>query len=106
MSQESQVERCEHQDDSNIHRQPFPESVSEEPEIYADYNGCHRHHVKHDSCLSAHFSPWFNRKSIMFFGHILPLKVPNFKLMGWMAPGRHLSAKMVFIEDHQRGSHP
>jgi hypothetical protein len=28
------------------------------------------------------------------------------ELMGWMAPGRHLSAKMVFIEVHQRGSHP
>jgi len=59
--QESQVERCEHQDDSNIHCQPFPESVSEEHEIYTDYDGCHRHHVKHDSYLSAHFSPWFNR---------------------------------------------
>lgn len=63
MPQESQVERCEHQDDSNIHCQPFPESVSEEHEIYTDYDGCHRHHVKHDSYLSAHFSPRFNRKS-------------------------------------------
>ena len=61
--QESQVERCEHQDDSNIHCQPFPESVSEEHEIYTDYDGCHRHHVKHDSYLSAHFSPWFNCNS-------------------------------------------
>ena len=59
--QESQVERCEHQDDSNIHCQPFPESVSEEHEIYTDYDGCHRHHIKHDSYLSGHFSPWFNR---------------------------------------------
>jgi hypothetical protein len=32
---------------ANIHYQPFPESVSEEHEIYTDYNGCHRHHVKH-----------------------------------------------------------
>src|ERR1700736_3974109 len=61
--QESQVEGCEHQDDSNIHCQPFPESVSEEHEIYTDYDGCHRHHVKHDSYLSVHFSPWFNRKT-------------------------------------------
>src|SRR6202030_43414 len=38
--QESEVERCEHQDDSNIHCQPFPESVSEEHEIYPDYHGC------------------------------------------------------------------
>jgi hypothetical protein len=54
--QESQVESCEHQDNANIHCQPFPESVSEEQEIYTDYDGCHRHHVKHDSYLSAHFS--------------------------------------------------
>src|ERR1039458_3530873 len=45
--EESQVESCEHQDNANIHCQPFPESVSEEHEIYTDYDGCHRHHVKH-----------------------------------------------------------
>jgi hypothetical protein len=54
--EESQVESCEHQDNANIHCQAFPESVSEEHEIYTDYDGCHRHHVKHDSYLSAHFS--------------------------------------------------
>jgi hypothetical protein len=53
--EESQVESCEHQDNANIHCQPFPESVSEEHEIYTDYDGCHRHDVKHDSYLSAHF---------------------------------------------------
>ena len=32
-------------------------------------------------------------------GHrLMPLQ---FKLMGWMAPSRHLSAKMVVVEDHQ-----
>jgi hypothetical protein len=55
-SQDSKVESCEHQDNANIHCQPFPESVSEEQEIYSDYDGCHRHHVKHDSYVSAHFS--------------------------------------------------
>jgi len=53
--EESQVESCEHQDNANIHCQPFPESVSEEHEIYNDYDDWHRHHVKHDSYLSAHF---------------------------------------------------
>jgi hypothetical protein len=53
--EESQVESCEHQDNANIHCQPFPESVSEEHEIYTDYDGCHRHHIKHDSYLSAHY---------------------------------------------------
>jgi hypothetical protein len=54
--EESPVESCEHQDNADIHCQPFPESVSEEHEIYTDHDGCHRHHVKHDSYLSAHFS--------------------------------------------------
>jgi hypothetical protein len=54
MPQESQVESCERQDNANIRCQPFPESVSEEQEIYTDYDGCHRHHVKHHSYLSAH----------------------------------------------------
>jgi hypothetical protein len=41
--QKSQVERCEHQDDSNIHCQPFPESVSEEHEIYTPTRANHSH---------------------------------------------------------------
>ena len=39
-----------------MHYRPFPESVSEEGEIYSDYEGYHCHHVKYDSCLSAHLS--------------------------------------------------
>lgn len=50
--EESQVESYEDQDDANIHYQPFPESISEEHEIYSDYKGCHRHRVKHAAtCL-------------------------------------------------------
>jgi hypothetical protein len=41
---------------ANIHYQPFPESVSEEHEIHTNYNGCHRHDVKHYSYPIAHFS--------------------------------------------------
>jgi hypothetical protein len=54
--EESEVESCKHQDNANIHCQPFPESVSEKREIYTDYDGYHRHHVKHDSYVSAHFN--------------------------------------------------
>jgi hypothetical protein len=54
--EESRVETSEHQDNTNIPYQPFPEAVSEEHEIHTDYNGCHRHHVKHYSYLSAHLS--------------------------------------------------
>jgi hypothetical protein len=56
MSEESQVESSEHQDNANIHYQPFPELVSEEHEIYTDYDGGYRHHVKDYSYLSTHFS--------------------------------------------------
>jgi hypothetical protein len=56
MPEESQVESYEHQDNADIHYQSFPESVSEEDEIYTHYDGCHRHHVKHVSYLSAHLS--------------------------------------------------
>src|SRR5690348_10286734 len=55
--EESQVESCEHQDNADIHCQPFPESVSEEDEIYTDYDSGHRHDVKRDTCVSAHFRP-------------------------------------------------
>jgi hypothetical protein len=55
LGEESQVESSKHQDNANIHYQPFPKSVSEEHEIYTDYNGYHRHHVKHNSDLFAHF---------------------------------------------------
>jgi hypothetical protein len=54
--EESQVESSEHQDNADIHYQPLPKSISEERKIYADYNGYHRHHVKHDSYLFAHFN--------------------------------------------------
>jgi hypothetical protein len=46
---ESEVKSYEHQDNANIHCQPFPESVSEEREIYADDDAYHRQHVKRGS---------------------------------------------------------
>jgi hypothetical protein len=52
--QESHVESCEDEDDSDVHCQPFPEPVSEEQEIYGDYDGCHERHVKCDSCPCSH----------------------------------------------------
>jgi hypothetical protein len=75
MPQESPIESREHQDDSNIHQEPFPESVFEEREIDSGYDGRHRHHVKHDSYLSAHVGPRFNRNTgrVVSAG-ILPLK--------------------------------
>jgi hypothetical protein len=54
--EEYQVESRAHQDNANIHCQPFPEMASEERDIYTDYDGCHRHRAKQDSYLSAHSS--------------------------------------------------
>jgi hypothetical protein len=53
--EEHHVESCEHQDNADIHNQPFPKSISEEREIDADYDDYHRHHEKYDDYLSAHF---------------------------------------------------
>jgi hypothetical protein len=54
--EESEVESYEYQNNAHIHCQPFPESVSEDHDIHTDYDGYHRHQVKHDSYLFAHFS--------------------------------------------------
>jgi hypothetical protein len=66
--EESEVEGREHQGNANIHGQPFPKSVSQEQEVHTHYNGCHRHRVKHDSYLSAHFS----KTSILAWIHQAP----------------------------------
>jgi hypothetical protein len=36
--EESQVESCEQQDNADINYQTFPESISEEHQIYTDYD--------------------------------------------------------------------
>ena len=55
--QESEVEGCEYQDDSNVHRQPFPEPVLEEQEIDRDDHGCHQDYVECGGHPASHFSP-------------------------------------------------
>src|SRR5215468_10823006 len=52
--QEPQIERPEHQDNSDVHYQPLPEPVPEEQDVHADHDGYQREHVKHDGCLSSH----------------------------------------------------
>jgi hypothetical protein len=46
--QEPQIERREHQDNSDVHHQPLPEPVPEEQDVHADHDGHHR-----DGCLSS-----------------------------------------------------
>src|SRR6266487_3703643 len=52
--QEPQIERREHQDNSDVYYQPLPELVPEEQDVHADHDGYQREHVKHDGCLSSH----------------------------------------------------
>lgn len=59
--QKSEVKGGEYQNDSYIHRQPFPELVLEEQEIYTDDNGCQHQYVKYGGRLGSHFSPHSNR---------------------------------------------
>ena len=54
--QEPQVERREHQDNPDVHRQALPEPMPEEQDVDADHDGYQREHVKHDACLPSHGS--------------------------------------------------
>jgi hypothetical protein len=54
MLHEPQVERPEHHDDPDVHRQPLPEVVPEEQDVHDDHDGYHREHVKDDGCRSSH----------------------------------------------------
>ncbi|HEV2561932.1 MAG TPA: hypothetical protein VGT78_07305 [Rhizomicrobium sp.] len=49
MPEESQIESREHQDNADIHDQPFPETVSKECEVESDDRGNHRQHIKQDN---------------------------------------------------------
>jgi hypothetical protein len=52
--QESQVERRENQNDSDVHHQPLPEPVPKEQNVHADHDGDQREHVKHDDFIPSH----------------------------------------------------
>jgi hypothetical protein len=79
-TEKSPVESREHQDNANIHCQPFPEVVSKEREIHTDYDGYHHHHVNHYSYLSARFRhAGADSSALQTFGDPAPrgkLKIP------------------------------
>ena len=56
LSEKSEVEGYEYQNNSYIHGQPFPEPVLEEQEIHTDHNGYHEQWVKDVSRPASHFS--------------------------------------------------
>ena len=53
--QESEVDGRQYQNDPYVYRQPLPESVPEEQDIYNDDDGCQQQYVKYGSRLSSHF---------------------------------------------------
>ena|SRR5215469_676436 len=52
--QESPIEGCKHQNDSDVHHQSFPEMVPEDQGIYGDYDGYHPDHIRHCDHQSCH----------------------------------------------------
>lgn len=56
MLKESEVASYEHQDDSYIDCQAFPEPVSEEQEIYGDYHRYKQHDIERGRCVFVHLS--------------------------------------------------
>lgn len=51
---EPEVEGSEHQDDPDVHHQPWPEVMPEEEDVDENDHRCHSQHREHDSCRSLH----------------------------------------------------
>jgi len=54
MLHEPQIERCKHQDNADVYRQPSPDAILEEQDVDADHNGYQREYVKHDGWRRSH----------------------------------------------------
>jgi len=64
--QESEVEGCEHQDNSQVRRQPLPEAVFEEQQIDRDDHGHHQDHVQ---CSRKRVAPISRRTIVAIAAH-------------------------------------
>ena len=78
--QKSEVEGCEYQDDSYIHRQPLPEVLPEEQEIYSDHNDYQEQYIKYDSHPATHFRPRFKYSAVPVLKYGLVAQV---KRLAW-----------------------
>ena len=54
MLQERQIERNEHQDDTDVGDQPFQRVVPKEQDINTDHDHDYREHVQDHSCFCCH----------------------------------------------------
>ena len=75
MFQESEVEGCEYQNDSCVHRQAFPEPVHEEQDIDRDDHGCHQNYIECGDHLASNFSPLLFSQSLAASILVNPLTV-------------------------------
>src|SRR5215469_8412668 len=78
--QEPQIERHEHQDNSDVHYRPLPEPVPEEQDIHADHDGYQREQIKQDSCLSSHPSFLLRAVSARYPSRVMHLILCQFGL--------------------------
>jgi hypothetical protein len=54
--QESQIEGCNHQNNADIHDQPFQELMPKEQQIYDNDTGSHYQNAKHHIGIPWHFN--------------------------------------------------
>jgi hypothetical protein len=54
VTEESEVERYEDQDDAGVDGQPLQCVASEEHDVDADNDSCHHDHVERGSCRASH----------------------------------------------------
>jgi hypothetical protein len=88
--QESQVEGSNHQDNADIHHQPWPELMPEEQQIHDNDTGCHHQDAKHHIGIPGHFNHPLddvsNRCSMELPGSPLgPLELFLFSTATWAA---------------------
>jgi hypothetical protein len=55
---ESEIKRCEYQDDAHIHRQPLPQPVPEEQHIGRDHHDHHQGYVERNRRVASHPNPF------------------------------------------------
>jgi 1,2-phenylacetyl-CoA epoxidase PaaB subunit len=58
--EESQIKGSKHQDNADVHYQPFPESILKEQQVYTNDNGNQHRNVKHDRHVPRHSIPGSN----------------------------------------------
>jgi hypothetical protein len=70
--EESHIERREHQNNADIHHQPFPESVPKEKYVHGNDNGYQRGKIKHNRHVLRHLSTWVAKFNLLPTANMTP----------------------------------